>query len=706
MDGYIVGSMISANSITGEQIQANSIKTANLEVDVQEKITSATDEETVKTLIKADLDGFQVNVSNTYETKTNVETKVASTLNSAKSYADTKKNEAISSANNTLNTTIANYYTKEQTDSRINVAKDAINLGVSQTYETKANVESKINGIQIGGRNLILNSKTILLNGSDNGNSNCSVVEEDYVKISPKNNGNVYNTAIYTSVNRMQGETYTLSFDILTPTRIGFYWYPSEHYSKPNYINADDKWQRVSFTYTQINADSTSTSAQLFGLQGLVGGQIYKYRNLKLEIGNKATDWIPAPEDIDSAIDKKANSTDVYKKTEVYTKSETDSKITIAKDEINLGVSNTYETKTNVTTKINGVNDSISSLTTRMTNAESKITDTAITNTVKQNFYTKEETNNQITSKGYQTESQVQQTVNTVKFSFQESGGYNLLKNSKWDAKKEQWTFTNDSYVSVIEDAAAGTNYLRCQTVNGATHGCSQTIKVEKDNTYVASAKVDFDNGAIAVLRVQVNGSTYYAKTNQASQYRNKVLFVSFPVTTSGDAVITLYTDSSSTTGKYARFRYSQVELGSEFSPWSPNPYEIYGGVATIDKDKVRIQHDNGSYSQMAVSGFKRFDSGAGRDYHYLSSNGVVNVSNGTPVTVTLPSEFKGKDFKVTLSIFKVNIPSGVGWNGIYDIDSYTSNVDRSNAKFTVEAMVKSVNGQYGTVDISYVVIA
>ena len=69
MDGYIVGSMISANSIVGEQIQANSIKAANLEVDVQKKITSATDEETVKTLIKADLDGFQVNISNTYETK-------------------------------------------------------------------------------------------------------------------------------------------------------------------------------------------------------------------------------------------------------------------------------------------------------------------------------------------------------------------------------------------------------------------------------------------------------------------------------------------------------------------------------------------------------------------------------------------------------------------------------------------------------------
>ena len=276
----------------------------------------------------------------------------------------TAVNDKINSAKNELNTSInkkanavdvynkTDVYTRTETDSKIQIAKDAINLGVSQTYETKANVESKINGIQIGGRNLILNSKTILLNGSDYGNGNCSVVEEDYVKISPKNNGNVYNTAVYTSVNRIQGETYTLSFDILTPTQIGFYWYPSEKYSKPNYINADNKWQRVSFTYTQINADSTSTTAQLFGLQGLVGGQIYKYRNLKLEIGNKTTDWIPAPEDVQASIDTKANSVDVYTKTEVYTKSQTDSQINIAKDAINLGVSQTYETKTNVASQV------------------------------------------------------------------------------------------------------------------------------------------------------------------------------------------------------------------------------------------------------------------------------------------------------------------------------------------------------------------
>ena len=79
MDGHIVGSMISANSITGEQIQANSIKTANLELSVQKKIQDATNEETVKALIKADLDGFESTLSKEFITVENATTQIQQT---------------------------------------------------------------------------------------------------------------------------------------------------------------------------------------------------------------------------------------------------------------------------------------------------------------------------------------------------------------------------------------------------------------------------------------------------------------------------------------------------------------------------------------------------------------------------------------------------------------------------------------------------
>ena len=72
-----------------------------------------------------------------------------------------------------------------------------------------------------------------------------------------------------------------------------------------------------------------------------------------LQKEQKATSWSPAPEDVQASIDLKAEKTDVYSKSELYTKSQTDSAIKVAKDEINLSVSGTYETKTNVESKIN-----------------------------------------------------------------------------------------------------------------------------------------------------------------------------------------------------------------------------------------------------------------------------------------------------------------------------------------------------------------
>ena len=111
-------------------------------------------------------------------------TKANNALNSAKSYANTKKTEAINtastdatnkvnSAKNELNTAInkkansadvytkSEVYTKTQTDSAIKVAKDEINLGVSNTYETKTSVETKISNIQIGGTNLVKNTPNL-----------------------------------------------------------------------------------------------------------------------------------------------------------------------------------------------------------------------------------------------------------------------------------------------------------------------------------------------------------------------------------------------------------------------------------------------------------------------------------------------------------------------------------------------------------------
>lgn len=313
------------------------------------------------------LEGFKTTVANTYATKSsvndvknNLESNYSTTSN-MNSAINQKANEITASVSSTYATKNevqsiddnikSNYSTTEQMESAISVAKDEINLGISKVYETKEEVTKEIGNIQVGGKNLIKNSKKILLNDSDHGNVNCSVIENDYVKITPKNNGNVYNIGVQTYETRLKGVTYTLSFDVLASTKIGFYWYPSENYVKAGYIESSDKWQRISFTYTQTGGDQSN--ATLFGFLDLIGGQVYKYKNLQLEVGNKATQWSPAPEDVDTSI----TTAEINAISE--SKSYTDSQIKISKDAIELGISQKYETKSNVESKVNNAIDKI-----------------------------------------------------------------------------------------------------------------------------------------------------------------------------------------------------------------------------------------------------------------------------------------------------------------------------------------------------------
>ena len=443
--------------------------------------------------IKIAKDAINLGVSETYETKTSVTSKVNSAistassdattkannaLTSAKSYADTKKSEAITSANNTLNSTIANYYTKTQTDSQIKIAKDAINLGVSQTYETKTSVTSKVNGAistassdATSKANNALSSaksyadtkKTEAINSANTTLNN--TIANYYTKTQTDSAINVAKNSItqrvevtekelkeltvggvnllsgtkdlngwgipsggttnqtqdgfkvyYNKYTHVQGQykdfakggaitpkpnqTYTLSFWAKGNGSINSYFYPSTVKSGVNSqgkttTSADgaisttlsSTWTKYWITWTTLSSVSGSKNV-IVCRQFNSNSEVYIY-GIKLEEGNKATSWSEYPETI---------------------------------------------------------NTNITNLTTRMSAAESKISDTAITNVVKQNFYTKTETNNQITSKGYQTASQVQQTVDSLQLKFTQSGGYNLFLNSGFKKGTSYWsTHTHNS---------------------------------------------------------------------------------------------------------------------------------------------------------------------------------------------------------------------------------------------------------------------
>ena len=231
-------------------------------------------------------------------------------------------------------------YTRSETDSKINVAKDQINLSVSGTYETKTNVESKIstavNNVQVGGRNLIVKSSNLAVGYlQSSGNmitSDTGWYTTDFISVEE---GKQYIASGYKNLGKSPSTCF--------------------YNSSKTYISGINNGNSVS------QATETTMKNDRRRIVTVPSGCVYMkfsfekadLNTIKLEKGNKPTDYTPAPEDVDSVIDSKANSADVYKKSETYTRSETDSKINVAKDQINLSVSGTYETKTNVESKIN-----------------------------------------------------------------------------------------------------------------------------------------------------------------------------------------------------------------------------------------------------------------------------------------------------------------------------------------------------------------
>ena len=540
-------------------------------------------------------------------------------------------------------------YTKAQTDSAIKVAKDEINLGVKNTYETKSNVESKVNSavnnVQIGGRNLAIGTSDSWKSASGfSGETNYCVFRHvintktlsvgDRLTVSfmfKCENLTNNNTA---RVIRVQG-----SGDVTGWNSGAFNSYniPLD-YSKPT--------QEIKINYTiTITADHLKNSKWNinFRTDYITGGIIY-LKELLAEKGTKASSWTPAPEDVDSAIDKKANIVDVYKKSETYTKSETDSAIKVAKDNINLSVSNTYETKTNVTNKINSANtttlnsaksyadtkktEAINSAnsstdtklksysTTTQMNSAIQVAKDSITNTVSSTYAKKADVEST-----YATKSSLTQTANNITASFKATGGYNLIANSTGYNGTNLWSSTGATMGTAIYNHIGGaTNkymYLDNGTKTTESFAFSKRFKLKANTKYTLSGW--FHNFTKCPnFDVFLLSSTTVAEDVTDTSYTNTQLLIKaqntsgswkkFSITFTTPAnVISGYLridnngyDSSGTNSNRVHWSALMLNEGEE-QPWSPHPDEIYNGSTVIDASGVTI--NNGALTVKNKSG-------------------------------------------------------------------------------------------------------
>lgn len=293
----------SASNIATAKTEA--INSANTSTDNKLKNYSTTAQVDSKITQKAN--EITTSVSEAYITKTDSATNISNA-----------KSEAISTAGTNTDNKLKNYSTTTEMNSAITQKANEITSTVSATYSTKTDTTNAINNINIGGRNLFKNSNNISLIGSDYPNNSTRTAGKIVVTASAKFNAyssaQSYLTKTVAELVSVIGKEYTFSVEIKTTNlttngvQIGFDFRKGSDIQVVNMNilpNKNGKWQKVSGNLKISRTDSTSALINIKSSETNLENVVIEYRNFKLEEGNKATDWTPAPEDATNYTDTK-----------------------------------------------------------------------------------------------------------------------------------------------------------------------------------------------------------------------------------------------------------------------------------------------------------------------------------------------------------------------------------------------------------------
>lgn len=419
----------------------------------------------------------------TAQSKANAAASAAST---AQSTADTAKANA-KKAQDDVNA-LKNRVTQAETKITQNSEEIALRA-------TKTEVTNAIDNIDVGGRNLILKSaKSFNYTGFNNAGTSVYYTEwyssQAYLSglrgqrwttdPSKEDNGPWFNYYDIFGVTLKVGEIYTLSAWMSVDKNAGE---GLHNLAESQQLIASDLvlttgWRRIWVTFKALQANSNVCfycTNKDFGYVYLLG--------LKLEKGNKPTDWSPAPEDLQTDATTKANN--ALSESKKYT----DAQLKITSDSITSSVSKAYATKS----ELSATNANV----THAQNTANTAQSTA--NTAKQNAATAQSTADAAKANA----ATAQSTANTAKANA--ATAQSTADTAKQNASTAQ-TKANEAASSASKANAAATN---AQNTANTANSTANTVKNDLANlsiggrNYLSLSKlvrasywnVDYQNG-------------------------------------------------------------------------------------------------------------------------------------------------------------------------------------------------------------------
>lgn len=164
----------------------------------------------------------------------------------------------------------------------------------------------RLTSLQIGGRNLFKDSEKLGSSSwaKENGTVSEGIVTLDASKTSAVR---IYQMPSYGYWTWQANQSYTLSIDAKASRDGLLFYFNAVGLSKTSAtISLTTEWKR--YTWTVIGTSATDGSMSFYAVGGQNG--TIQFKNPQLELGNKATDWSPAPEDVDNSINQAQTTAD------------------------------------------------------------------------------------------------------------------------------------------------------------------------------------------------------------------------------------------------------------------------------------------------------------------------------------------------------------------------------------------------------------
>ena len=198
-----------------------------------------------------------------------------------------------------LNSTLSGYATQTWTQGQIKTTADNINLSVQK-------VQSNIDNLEIGGRNLVLNSFDLSKFKTWQQESGVKPVlnaDNSEMTITSVHGGLIINMDNLSSNLPLKDVTVTLSVDVKGGENVELNYYSNGNWYRVKRLPTTSDWIRYSTQFVWQEGGDLTSSDQFVIYTSASSALPMTIRKPKVEISNKASDWSPAPEDAASVTD-------------------------------------------------------------------------------------------------------------------------------------------------------------------------------------------------------------------------------------------------------------------------------------------------------------------------------------------------------------------------------------------------------------------